>query len=283
MRVALTGAGGFTGRFVREALTAAGATCIALSADLTDRQAIDAEVGVTPFDRLIHLAAKAFVHADDWRRFYDVNQIGTFNLLEAVAVHRPSARCILSSSAQVYGPASEGLIDEDAPTRPANYYAVSKLAMEHGARCWGDRLSIVVTRPFNYTGVGQDGAYLIPKIVDHYRRQADTIELGNLWVRRDFGDVRDVAAAYAGLALSADTPPATLNISTSTVHSIDDILDRLSEISGHRPAITVNPAFVRANDVAVLGGDNRLLRAALPHWTPRPLADTLAWMYAVNT
>lgn len=279
MRVAVTGAGGFTGRFVADALAAAGAECVVLNADLTDAAEVVRAVADTAFDRLIHLAARAFVGVADWRGFYEVNQIGTFTLLDAVARVRPDARVVLASSAQVYGPGAEGLIGEEAPTNPANHYAVSKLAMEQGAALWRDRLDIVVTRPFNYTGVGQETQYLIPKIVEHFRRRALSIELGNTWVKRDFGDVRSVAEAYVGLAL-ADDPPAVVNVATGVVQSVDDILDRLRAISGHRMDVQVNPAFVRAGDVAVLGGATVRLRAALPGWRPRDLTDTLGWMLA---
>jgi nucleoside-diphosphate-sugar epimerase len=282
MRVALTGASGFTGRFVAEALARAGATCVPIEADLTDLGAVDRAVERTVFDQLIHLAAKAFVDARDWEAFYTVNQLGTFHLLDAVSRHRPGTRCVLASSAQVYGPGAEGLIAEDALTNPANHYAVSKLAMEWGARRWSDRLEIIATRPFNYTGIGQGAEYLIPKIVSHFRHHAELIELGNLWVKRDFGDVRAVADAYVGLATVEATPPTTLNIATGTLWSIDEILDILTDLSGYRPDIRVNPAFVRANDVAVLGGDASRLQAALPGWRPRDLVDTLTWMYGAD-
>jgi len=180
MRVALTGASGFTGRFVAEALARRGATCVPLEADLRDGAALARAVEEAAPDRIIHLAARAFVNAADWEAFYTVNQIGTCHLLDAVARVRSGARCILASSAQVYGPGAEGLIAEDAPTNPANHYAISKLAMEQGARLWRDSLDLVVARPFNYTGIGQETDYLIPKIVDHFRRKAAVIELGNL-------------------------------------------------------------------------------------------------------
>lgn len=282
MRVALTGANGFTGRFVIEALANLGIECIPLSVNLTDKDAVEAAVADTAFDRLIHLAARAFVNATDWEAFYTVNQLGTFHLLDAVARIRPGTRCIASSSAQVYGPGAEGLVSEDAATHPANHYAISKLAMEQGAALWRSRLEIVVARPFNYSGVGQGIEYLVPKIVDHFRRGADMIELGNLFVKRDFGDVRSVADAYAGLAL-AEAPPTLVNICTGTVRSIDDILATLGQMSGHRIEVRVNPAFVRANDVPVLGGDVTRLRTALPQWRPRDLADTLEWMYRDRT
>ena len=185
MRVAVTGAKGFTGRFIARALAAAGATCVPITADLTDAAALGRAVAETGFDRLIHLAAHAFVATSDWRAFYEVNQVGTFALLDAAARARPGARVIVASSAQVYGPGAQGLIGEGAPVNPANHYAVGKLAMEQGAALWRDRLEIIVARPFNYTGVGQGVEYLVPKIVDHFRRRESVIELGNTWATCD--------------------------------------------------------------------------------------------------
>lgn len=277
MRVAVTGSRGFTGRYVIDALARSGMEAAVLEADLRNSQAIREAVQETEFDCLIHLAAHAFVDAADWNAFYAVNQLGTFHLLDAVANIRPGTRCILASSAQVYGPGAEGLISEDAPPAPGNHYGVSKRAMEEGAALWRDKLDISITRPFNYTGVGQDSRYLIPKIVDHFRRRAPTIELGNLWVRRDFGDVRAVAAAYAGLAARSNLPD-TLNLATGALYSVDDVITQLREISGHSIEVKVNPAFVRENDVAVLGGDVSRLRRTLPDWRPIDLRDTLAWM-----
>ncbi|MBV9932654.1 MAG: GDP-mannose 4,6-dehydratase [Alphaproteobacteria bacterium] len=279
MRVAVTGADGFTGAYLIDALRGAGLESRALAADLTDPAAVAAEVAEAPFDRLIHLAGEAFVAGDDWRRFYAVNQLGTLNLLDAVAAARPGARCILASSAQVYGPAASGLVDESRPPAPDNHYALSKLAMELCARVFADRLEIVVVRPFNYTGRGQQPRYLVPKIVDHFRRHAAAIELGNLDVRRDLGDVRAVADAYVGLAL-VPAPPRLANIATGTARSVRDVVALASSLTGHTLEIRVNPAFVRAADVPILAGDPTVLRNALPNWRPRPFEETLEWMLA---
>lgn len=281
MRVALTGAIGFTGRFVTSALEKAGLTPVALRVDLREKEAVDNAVDTADFDTVIHLAGHAFVNADDWRSFYTINQLGTLNLLDAVARKRPGARCIIASSAQVYGSHAEGLISEEAAPNPTNHYALSKWAMERGAGLWRERLEIVATRPFNYTGVGQDTQYLIPKIVDHFRRRADVIELGNTWVRRDFGDVRSVADAYVGLVRAA-VVPSVVNIASGTVSSIGDILEQLTALSGHHIDVQVNPAFVRKGDVEFLGGNAATLRQTLPDWQPVPLDDTLEWMYNAN-
>lgn len=282
MRVALTGATGFTGRFVSAALRQIGASVTPLRVDLRDCEAVQHAVDTIEFDCVIHLAGHAFVNASDWQAFYAVNQLGTYNLLQAVAARAPGVRCILSSSAQVYGPGAEGLITEAAVCQPSNHYAVSKRAMELGADLWRDRLEIVITRPFNYTGLGQGDQYLIPKIVRHFQQRLPVIELGNTWVRRDFGDVRSVAAAYAGLAAAPSVPPV-VNISTGRVSSITDILHSLSAMSGHAIEVQVNQAFVRKGDVEVLGGAPHQLRKALPSWRPHELDETLEWMYRSTT
>lgn len=278
MRVAVTGADGFTGRFVRAALESRGAECVPIEADLCDEAAVRRAVEKSSFDCLIHLAAKAFVNATEWRPFYAVNQIGTFTLLDAVAEARPGTRCILSSSAQVYGRSDKGLIAEDAPVQPVNHYAVSKLAMEQGAKVWNDRIEIIITRPFNYTGMGQGTDYLVPKIVDHFRRNAKSIVLGNTGARRDFGDVRDVAEVYARLA-SADIVPPILNIATGRASSIDEIIAILTKISGRSLDVVVDQNLVRKDDILVLSGDINKLQSCLPMWQPRGLEQTLGWMY----
>jgi GDP-6-deoxy-D-talose 4-dehydrogenase len=280
MRIAVTGAEGFTGRYLAQALATRGSEMVSLSADISDAAAIDAEVAAASFDGLLHLAAVAFVGVSDWRSFYSVNQIGTYNLLEAVARHHRGVRCVLASSAQVYG--ASGIVNEEARPDPYNPYAVSKYAMELGAAHWADKLALSIVRPFNYTGVGQEEQYLIPKIVSHFRERKPVIELGNIEVARDFGDVRAVAAAYAGLLL--DTPDnVTVNVCSGTVTRLRDVIAMASELTGHSIEICVNPAFVRTGDVPVLGGDATRLRHLLPDWSPIPLRETLAWMLAAPT
>jgi nucleoside-diphosphate-sugar epimerase len=228
---------------------------------------------------VIHLAAIAFIASDDFEAFYRVNQIGTLHLLDAVARAAPHAHVLIASSANIYGNGTEGYLDESTPPHPANHYAVSKWAMEQGAQLWRDRLSITVTRPFNYTGVGQEPHFLVPKIVDHFRRRAPVIKLGNVDVRRDFGDVRSVVSAYAALSLDPPAVPA-LNVATGMVWSIRDILELCTQLTGHEIAIEVDPALARSNEVAILAGDASLLRSILPQWQPRALGETLAWMLA---
>lgn len=283
MRVAVTGVAGFTGRYLEPELRRRGHEPIPVASDLTDRAALNDEIALLKPEAVVHLAAYAFAGAPDYEQFYAVNQVGSFHLLDALARHTPGIRVLLASSAQVYGAQATGLLDETPPLVPSNHYALSKTAMEMGSRFWADRLRIVIVRPFNYSGVGQEVRYLVPKIVDHFRRQTPVIELGNIDVQRDFGDVRSVVEAYGALLDLTDDPinaPAIYNVCTSTLWTVRDLVARLEAMTGHGIEIRVNPQFVRNGDVPVLGGRNDRLRRAVPSWSPRSIDETLAWMIA---
>jgi GDP-6-deoxy-D-talose 4-dehydrogenase len=206
-------------------------------------------------DAVVHLAAISFVGHGDDLGFYGVNVIGTLNLLAALArLPRAPGRVLLASSANVYGNCACSPIAETQAPAPVNHYAMSKLAMEHMARTYLDRLPIVFTRPFNYTGPGQAVNFVIPKLVDHFARRAPTIELGNLNVEREFNDVEMVCEAYLQLLVHG-VPGETYNVCSGQPYTLQHVIDTLVQLTGHSPEITVNPAFVRANEVHRLCGN----------------------------
>jgi nucleoside-diphosphate-sugar epimerase len=253
-----------------------------IRANLLDRAAVQRAVAEVRPDVVLHLAAISFVAHGDAAELYQVNVVGTRNLLDALAsaVHTPGL-VVLASSANVYGNAKAAVITEETPPAPANDYAVSKLAMEYMARLWMDRLPIAVTRPFNYTGIGQSEQFLIPKIVAHYRRREPSIELGNTHVVRDFSDVRDVARYYRAI-VEQKPIGQVINLCSSEGYSLDNVLEVMAELAGYRIEKLVNSAFVRANEVHRLVGSNKLLREELAIAPSVPLSDTLAWMYSAT-
>lgn len=288
-RALITGIQGFTGRYMAAELEAHGYEVIGLGSnpgneagyrqvDLTDAAGLHAVMAEVQPSVVMHLAALAFVGHADANAFYQVNLIGTRNLLTAIAAcGKTPGAVLLASSANVYGNASEGMLSEGAAVAPANDYAVSKLAMEYMASLWHDRLPIIITRPFNYTGVGQADNFLLPKIVSHFQRKAEKIELGNLDVWRDFSDVRALVRAYREL-VEGDAIGRTVNVCSGRTHSLREVVSMCEAITGQVIKVEVTPAFVRANEVKTLCGDSSLLRSLINDWKTPPLEETLRWM-----
>lgn len=278
MRTLVTGLDGFTGKYVESELKENGYDVVGLSSDLIDSPAVSAEILSINPEAVLHLAAIAFVGHGSANAFYDVNLVGTRNLLEAISLNAPKVKSVmLASSANIYGNSSAGTLNEKTPASPANDYAVSKLAMEQMAHLWRDRLPLFIVRPFNYTGVGQDKNFLIPKIVSHFQARSETIELGNLEVWREFGDVRTVAAIYRKL-LDIKPVGKTLNVCTGKAYSLKEVIALCEKITGQPIKIKVNSEFIRANEVRELSGDNRNLKKAIGDWQTYDLEETLVWM-----
>ncbi|MFZ6722095.1 GDP-mannose 4,6-dehydratase [Undibacterium sp. Ji49W] len=289
-RALITGIKGFTGRYLAQELQAAGYRVFGTThgaetqgednfpVDLNDKQRLREVIEEIQPDVVAHLAAISFVAHGNVEEIYRVNVVGTRNLLEALAGLSKKPRAVLvASSANIYGNSHVEVLAETEPALPANDYAISKLAVEHVARLWMDKLPIILTRPFNYTGVGQTENFLLPKIISHYRRQATDIELGNLDVARDFSDVRTVAKAYARL-LELAPAGETFNICSGTAYSLRSVLQMASELAGYEIKVHVNPLFVRPNEVHKLMGDTNRLRQCIGELPVIPLRDTLAWM-----
>ncbi|KTS01184.1 MULTISPECIES: GDP-mannose 4,6-dehydratase [Pantoea] len=287
----ITGIKGFTGHYMAAELSAAGYDVYGLGSassdnidnyfqvDLTDNIQVKNAVDCISPDVVVHLAAIAFVGHSNPNAFYDVNLSGTRNLLSALTETKKKPEAVLvASSANVYGNNIAGKLDESTLPNPANDYAVSKLAMEYMANLFKDKLPLIITRPFNYTGVGQAENFLIPKIVKHFRERKDVIELGNIDVWRDFSDVRDLVKCYAEL-LKCKAFGEVVNVATGEMHSLRDVISLCEDITGHSITIEVNPGFVRPNEIKELCGDISLLNSLIGHEMQKvPLRETLKWM-----
>lgn len=278
MKVFVTGAKGFAGTFFAEYLQSLGVDVFGSTTNLADKDSLIAELSQFKPDYVVHLAASSFVGNQDVDSFYTTNVIGTRNLLEATSLECPNIKkVIVTSSAAVYGNADAELISEAVLPSPANDYGVSKLAMEFATRLWLERLPIVITRPFNFTGVGQSVNFVIPKIVEHFRSDKTTIELGNIDVYREFGDVRDFVEHYYQLMLSG-VSGQVYNICSGKLHSLRDIIKCCEKITGNHLNVSVNPKFVRRGEIERLGGDPTLLFSVLNRQNVHTVNDTLEWM-----
>jgi nucleoside-diphosphate-sugar epimerase len=286
----VTGAAGFTGKYVVNALTRRGYRVIGiglgdpsgsdwLACDLTDKAGAKKSLsGIAP-DVVVHLAALAFVGEGNPENFYRVNVLGTTNLLEVLAdTDRTPARILIASSANAYGNISGSELSEDICPAPVNHYAASKLAMEHMVRTWFDRLPIIMTRPFNYTGPGQDERFVVPKIVNHYKRKASSIKLGDTGVERDFSDVEDVVEAYMRL-LESDVRSEVVNICSGKPVSVAAIVAEMNSIAGYEIKVETQQELLRKNDIHRLIGNNQKLRRLTGFAPSIGIRETLQRMY----
>ncbi len=289
-RVLVTGSEGFTGRYVCDEFAGAGWEVWRagvqpkpdnpryLNIDLLRPETLEPIGERIKPHVVVHLAASAFVAETDPTVFYTVNLLGTRHLLEELSTATTPPSCtILASSANVYGNSTLEVLDETAATYPANDYAVSKLAMEYLAKTYMTRLGIVITRPFNYSGVGQEPQYLIPKIVSHFKARALQMELGNTDVERDFSDVRDIARAYRLLA--EERPLGEIfNLCSGEATALETCIGMASDITGHNIEVRLNTDFVRTNEVKTLRGCGKKLYNIIGRERRYTIRDTLEWM-----
>jgi len=289
-RVLITGINGFTGVHLERYLAEKGfdvyGTVINTpinekhyQCDITKMDQVDTIIAELRPDYLIHIAGISFPGESNASLIYDVNVIGTENILKALAKHAVNPKkVILASSATVYGNQGKEILDESMCPKPVNHYGCSKLAMEYMAANYFDTLDIIITRPFNYTGIGQEKHFLIPKIVSHYKGGKKEIELGNLMVAREFNDIDYIIGNYYKLLL-CEAKSITVNLSSNHPVKLLDVIDMMNEIAGYSIKVKVNPLFVRENEIPSLSGSTKLLETFIELENKDTLHKTLQTMY----
>jgi GDP-4-dehydro-6-deoxy-D-mannose reductase len=269
-------------------------------------QAVDAVRDVKP-EWIFHLAALSQVRLS-WemrREVFDTNLLGTYNLFEAARLHAPRARTLFVSSSDVYGfltPHKRALRETDGGS-VVSPYAFTKKSGELLSEFYAlrEKLPVIVARPFPHTGPAQTPVFvcsdwarqvaLIEKFKKHQeeaeskgqggrlakRSDVPVMRVGNLTLRRDYMDVRDVVRAYI-LLMKKGTPAEIYNVSSGKAPSLEWILKTLIGFSRRKIAYEIDPARVRKVDIPFLAGDNRKIREATG-WTPTiPLERTLSDM-----
>lgn len=277
--VLVTGAAGFVGRHLAAALAARGARVhgagvgdapadLALAGfhavDLREPEPIAEAVARVSPALVVHLAgqASAGLSFEQPAETFRVNALGTWNLLEAVRRHAPSARVLAAGSGEVYGPQPAGSrVSEDAPYRPVSPYALSKAAADAFAELAADAygLDVVRTRSFAHTGPGQDGRFVIPSWAEQIARieaglAEPCLRVGNLDVTRDLTDVRDVVDAY--LALIERAPRGgVFNVCRGEGVRLREVVERMVARARVPIRIETDAARLRPADVPYLVGD----------------------------
>jgi GDP-4-dehydro-6-deoxy-D-mannose reductase len=252
--------------------------------DIRDSTLAAAVKEISP-DAILHLAAQTSV-AESFRdpdTCFQINFSGTLNLLRALRAADFRGRMRYVSSGDCYGSVAESAlpVNEQTPLRARNPYAVSKVAAETLCYQWSqtERIDVVIARPFNHIGPGQDTRFAIPAFCEQISRiklmgAEPVIHVGNLDVTRDFTDVRDVLRAYFALLAQGKTGEA-YNIASGHEVRLGDVLSTLVDLAGVELAVIPDPSRQRAVEQRRMVADITKVQRDTG-WAPRiPLRETL--------
>lgn len=305
MKALVIGGAGFVGNYLIARLICEGhkvyATCLpnekienaeceSFSLDILDKSAVKEILSDVKPDWIFHLAAQSSV-SYSWKNpqlTVDVNIKGTVNVLDTMRESGlDKTRIILIGSGEEYGYIREGAcpIKETEQLNPGNIYAATKACQSMigsiYARAYG--MDIVMVRAFNHIGPAQ----LTQFVVADFCNQAAEIEkgnrkpeisVGNLAVKRDFTDVRDIVRAYELLA-EKGVSGKIYNVGSGKAVLIEDILKLIVSKSTAEITVSVDKARLRPADVPVIEADISEIKADTG-WEPeisleKTIEDTL--------
>jgi len=302
MNILVTGASGFAGSHLIEALKAKGHTNIygtafgnaaflsilipestIITLNLTDSETVNKMISTIQPDWIFHLASFAFVGQSFERgaELLQNNIVVQHTMLEAVRKHAPKARLLVVGSAEEYGLSEqwETPISESHPLRPVNPYAVSKVAQDLLAYSYAVslKMNIVRVRPFNHIGERQTPDFAIPafakQIVAIERKQQDSLFVGNLNGIRDFTDVKDMMHAYITV-MEKGVVGEVYNIGTGVGVKMKDIVDKLVAMSTAQVTMVQDEKRFRPLDIPEIVADAAKVKDL--GWNPEiSLDDTL--------
>lgn len=265
-RILVTGADGFIGRVLCDALRRNGATVIAWTRRQGDVADGNAFSGLADITHVFHLAARTFV-PDSWKDpsgFHRTNVTGTLNVLELC--RRCEAR-LTFVSAYLYGVPESLPISEKQVPRPNNPYALSKWMAEELCRFYSSNFGtgVTVLRPFNVYGLGQGQHFLIPEIVRQVRG-GNAVRVKDLAPRRDYVHIDDLVDALLK-TLSGRSPFDILNIGSGESMSVAEIISVIQKIAG-TSLQAVQEGEQRINEIPDVRADISRARSVLG-WEPR--------------
>lgn len=304
MKVLITGASGFTGKWMLRYIQKIASQETELTGlvnsrmhteidntniniikgNLLNREQLNACISSICPDFVIHLAGLNHGTLSD---LLETNVVGTKNLLDTVIARNAQCRILIISSSAVYGNAGDLPISEDISCKPLSEYGISKTAQEifcsmynkvHGAH-------IAVVRPFNLVGPGQSSAFVCGKIISQVNqiRQGERkcIELSEIISGRDFIDVRDAIAGYWSIISHPDFEQIcagnSFNIGSGKTYKISQVIETIENITGDKYSVNLSNTPTRIQ-IPTQQADISCIQK-ITNWSPKiPLKDSLQYM-----
>lgn len=289
MRILLTGASGFVGRWLQPLLTQRGHTVFSLvgpdsTGDLPSpyrRSDLASDTDLPLFlrdfhpDRVLHLAGQSSVKASwaDPEGTLRANLTASLHLFQALQSTGFTGAFLSVGSSEEYG-SQAGRIDEEAPINPLNPYALSKFAQGQilSQLSASSGISLIHLRPFNHIGPGQPRGFvaadLASQVMDRATgRSQGPLRVGNLAAVRDFLDVRDVVRAYGTVLEHPDPPPGVYNLASGQGQSIQELLNGMLALAGVEVEVQVDPVLFRPLEVPTQIGNADKFRQTF-NWHP---------------
>ena len=226
--------------------------------DITNKNEVENVINVIKPDYVINFAAQSSVKKswEDPVLTMTINTLGTINILESIKNNNINTKILLIGSVEEYGDPESKVIFENHNLNPKNIYAVSKVSQEMIAKTYiqAYNMHIILTRSSNHFGPGQsnqfvisDFSYQIANIIKSGFKNS-IIETGNIDIKKDFSDVRDVVQAYL-LLLEKGKAGETYNIASGESISIRLLLEKLIILSGRNIVINVNKNKFRPTEI----------------------------------
>lgn len=311
MRALVTGIAGFAGSHLAELLISRGADVHGLfvpgsslenldeilrdrqradrlrlvEADIVDGEGLAAAIADIQPDRVYHLAAVSSVRQslEDPAEAFQVNTVGTRNLLEAVRRVGVKPRILVVSSAEAYGDSANlgRPLREEDPLLPVSPYGASKAAAEAVASRYVREfnLDIIRVRPFPHTGPRHSPQFVFPdwarQLVEiEAGRRPPRLHVGNLEVQRDLSDVRDIVVAYV-LALEQGETGAVYNVCSGHVYALREVLEAMIRLTRLEVEIVTERDRLRPQDLEAMIGTAQALHDHTGWEASTPLIRTL--------
>ncbi len=284
-KVLILGGAGFVGAHLSKSFDQ---RCTVVSTgrktDIRDLDTVRTLVAKVKPDRVINLAAVTTLRESIKKPqdTYDINFMGTFNLLTALREYRFIGRMLLVSSSEVYGIIREEElpVNEQHHLKPITPYAVSKISAEALCYQWSqtENFEIVVVRPFNHIGPGQSEMFVVSDFAKQIiqiknRLIKPELNVGDIDVTRDFTDVRDIVTAYK-LLLEEGVNGGIYNVCSGKETLVRDIITIMCELVNIEIDIKQDKSRLRLSENRRVFGDNSKLKELL-FWKPKVLKESL--------